>query len=506
MLNIELAKLESMDCFEGLVCSVALWKERNYEMLFSETWGFSFQTNQPSQQSTIGNRISSGKILKWDHMENYHGMKFTTHMDKTAEEALDIIQNQLGLEFPVCIDLNLGHWCLVIGIDKDDLYCLDMFFNQYNGRFSITNFKKEFSGNYVILSVLQNEIPEIDWKLILKNVTDKLSTECVFKNIRSFADEMASSFDICEEVKGYENDIWQVPLFSQLQNIVSNRINFANALRYIAKKCNEEILYRIADSVEKAGVMWSTIRGMLVKSYFMPNLQALIPKISTKIYEVASFEESIAELVSALTVSNESKPISVSLINRAKENYQDFNEFVFIDLGTYVNNKGVDSHQNSNPNANFSGTGNFLYLESLPQERIWHVGCMKFCLEDLSKTKNDNVMCMGQVINVKAGYYKAIMLLGCSDFGDFSEKIIIQYSDKTEEELLLQFSRLTVAKPFFGEIVACECKFGNNNGINVISKVRLYVQVYPVNSDKVFESLRLPYAPMIHLFAISLGL
>lgn len=116
----------------------------------------------------------------------------------------------------------------------------------------------------------------------------------------------------------------------------------------------------------------------------------------------------------------------------------------------------------------------------------------------------NNVALLGQRLEVPAGRYQALHLMGSSEQGNYQAIVTLVYQDGGTEELQLGLSDWCQL-PRFGEEVAVvfEQRRGASGAAERIT-CRILTQVLPVDPDRVLLRVDLPDRETMHLFAITL--
>jgi len=287
MLKIKPQKLESVNCFEGLIISYASWLNVNYELMFADSWGFKFNDNSLAKNITLGERINTYKSINWDYLNIYHGIKSEYHDNETSEDIIEIIKKQLSEGYPTIIFMDnywypwsstykkssngMFHAIMVTGLDeqRDSLYCTDYMFSKYNEIMQISDFKNCGSTSCLALSYNTPAREIIDWRLILRNfiIAIKRGTG-TFENMRRFSDEVITSLDIIKEMNGYSDNIWVSPLISSLIEIKNSRVNVSKMFKYIEEKESVKGFLEINKKMKQIEILWGSILGMVIKSYY----------------------------------------------------------------------------------------------------------------------------------------------------------------------------------------------------------------------------------------------
>lgn len=183
--------------------------------------------------------------------------------------------------------------------------------------------------------------------------------------------------------------------------------------------------------------------------------------------------------------------------------------FINLNLSSFFNHKliGEDNLlKNVIPLSN-SGIGGFFFNPcSLPDSlEIISIDGIPYIFPDKSPDKYDNITCEEQKIIVPSGKYSTAYILGLCEWGDFSEKIKLQFDDNTSEEIEVFFLDWWKAKWSWKYDINKDCEVALKASISNSSIHYIYYNKCNIfNSDKILNSIELPYNPNMHIFGITL--
>jgi|GEM_PF-186642 len=120
-------------------------------------------------------------------------------------------------------------------------------------------------------------------------------------------------------------------------------------------------------------------------------------------------------------------------------------------------------------------------------------------------TALNNVVMLGQRLDVPAGRYAALHLLGSSDQGNYQADVTLVYEDGGTATVTLGLSDWC-QPPRYGETVAVD--FAQRRGTSGQTErinCRILHQVVPVDAERVLVRVELPDRETMHLFALTLA-
>jgi hypothetical protein len=527
-LGIEPVHYDFLSCMEDSIVGVAEWANYNYELIFSEDWYFVFNHKiNHNLGSSFG--IFNKDIVR--RLDKYHGIKIISKK-VSSQKLIGIIKRELKKKQPIMVSMDsylcpwdwnfqkkhFHHYFLIIGIDHDECFhCCDRFFKT-NGIITQKNLIEGFLGDYKIFRFKNKEKTHVKWGQILAQTINKLKNEAgklnAFDSMRSFADSLESLTDLQNEIQGHEDFLFMAPLIKNLEDITYGRRRFAKLLKYFANETGLTDLNEISNSLVIAASQWANIRTMLIKYAFQDDIADKNQAVM-KIREVATWEEAVADRVCQIYQKN--TPTAGYFSNRtiisnelSKKNITPINSRVsFIDLSPYLNNKAFGETISTDCQANLMVTGTYFLKENLPgnQNDVWKIQRMKFRLPWLYGTDKDNISCNGQKIAVVPGIYQNIMILGCAEWGNYTDKLTLHSVDGQIEELVIKMTDC-LYEPLYGETIAWKGRAVEKiDGRPQLRGGQVYIgaQKYPATLKGKIKFVQLPEVPGIHIFAITLA-
>lgn len=513
---------ESHNCMDNILATVARWANRDYELMFCNSWGFAYNPDQ-KKDLILGSYIKSCFENRNELLEKYHGIKLNFYKANNTSDLLKRIKTELRKKNLVSINTDvflcpwfkqgykIYHYLHYVFIEDYDevngiLYCKDGTMGSNTGQLTISDLEIG-SNTCLTFSFIETEKGNNDWHKIIKSAVDRLYSSNAFDAMRRFSIDFSGNFNIQNEVSGYEAFIGIAPLFREISTVGACRKKFAKTLQYLAKIHNLEQLQRLSEILNQIGDRWGSIFGMLLKSYHLPNNTSLINKIASKISKMADEEEEFANmLIQFLQTNSTIGSLGVDIISNF--DIGQVNEYAYINLENYVNNQGFSSSLSSDCKAELSNGGKYYLTNGLPNNNNIVVNDMKFILSGINNNSNDNISCDGQIIDFNYANYSCIMILGCSELGSHSEYIEIQFKDGNSEKVPLELTNWFANKPKYKELVAWagECAIRSKLDVTISpSTVHLYAKSYHIKTKGIIKEIRLPNCPNMHIFAITLA-
>ncbi|HEX2937701.1 MAG TPA: hypothetical protein VHO66_02135 [Ruminiclostridium sp.] len=514
------------DCFEDLIVSVFDWLNKDCKYLFAYSWDFYYRRIEEAAKNndTVGKILISGELslLKEARiLKEVHGVELLFSRPGSHIDILNAIEKNCLKGMPTIIYIDTyycpwddgmykeyhhPHFCMAVGIDrqKEEISCVDAFPINYDCILPFSDLEKGFDVCVELKILDQNHdftIREILRKSI-DNFEIKINGRTKIEMIRDFAFDVQNNMDIKKECQGFEDSVWQAPVFEAITNIVNGRRQFGLLIKNSAGEIHQ--LEQVAKQLEAAANKWSTIKGMLIKAYYKKDNDTL-SAIAEKIRQIADDEALILSELKLISENDNLDNININL-----ENTDDFAGLKIIskaEISDCFNNKGIGiCDMNCNADLTDTGDGNqafYIVDDKMSENKV----DPNFNFPDING-KFDNISCDGQIIefnNIKN--CNCIMFLGCAEWGNYSEKCTVLYSDGETEEVPIEFSDWYF-NPVFGEKVvwtgyAAEKKMDRIR--QTAANVYMCSEYQKLKRGGSIKSIKLPKCDNIHIFSLTLG-
>jgi hypothetical protein len=305
---------QSRNCYEDSVVSVALWWKRRYEMMFSESWGFTFDPQKAESTKILANGLFSNKCDCTRLLQYYHGVSVNYLDPKRHQEALAIIQNELNLGNPVLIGIDtffcpwdmgfqqfhITHLCLAVGINYDDekINFIDCFNIKKNISLSYDDFFKHCSVCATFELLPFNNV-QLDDMGVVERTIKKLFYEHQignsFKMMREFGEHVRNA-NINYDFDDYPQ-IFNAPILIEVFSISKSRKQFAVTLKYLDEIYKTHKFRSAIKELHHIAQQWETVISLLTKAYHKSSDHKLLNRAADKINEISLFEEQLANAI-----------------------------------------------------------------------------------------------------------------------------------------------------------------------------------------------------------------
>lgn len=518
----------TVDCIEDAVLSVLTWYNYDYLLMYSHAWSFALHEDKVSDSTSLGRRLDIRKSYQYDLLEKFHGVKITLDDVKENVNIKSAINDELVKFKPVIIlfDMYWAPWSedyqtnkdslhafIITGIDenKENYVCTDTLYLKQGLLLPVNLLEIGTVRLYIFDSVEENK--EFTLKSILEAMIAKIQADDFFKDIKKFGTMFLTSFDNKKEMEGF-SDLTEVPLQENLFKILHNRKKIMELLSYLYEIYNEKYLLTISEHFKQIVSKWEVIRVMILKLLLTYEYQdeakngQVVMEISDKIIAVADVEQEAFCAFKAAAQIGANEETSVEMNDKRTIEAGENKGVLHLDLSRYYNNKGIEIDLNDTGTANLCGTGQFFVMNDYAlRDKLWKVENMEFLFPDLTNAVYDNISCKNQEIDIEEGHYNKIMILGCAEWGNFSERMTLKYADSSERKELLEFTDWD-SEAFFNETIAWTGRGAKRDDTSMKYldfDVHLFAFEQHISSEGKLSKIVLPDCPYIHIFAVSLG-
>lgn len=503
--EMKIIKKKDMFCYETALSTICNYYNIPYQLLFSNTWIYDYN----EYDCNVGNNII---ITDWHLFDKLRELGI-------VEEEVEEIKNTRYLR----TKLEQGNVAIIrIDIQK---------FNKMRGTsytglsapYLVYGYEKGFIAYDLHYTheviIISDEI----FKYACKNIkiyrmrdnapqfVFKYSVDCIrkylvpanpnFQKMRYLAKLFEKGVvDLKNETKGLreEDTPASAPLIDKIATLARGRNMFSLYLSYINSMIPE---IDITDACEKMAYWagkWNLVKVILIKAYYKKDYsQDVMKKIATIISDIASGEKKLYEQLVNVELNVFKKKNSRYLENIDGKNQK--MQAITIELSKLYNNAGIVI-AGSDKEADMTGLGAYIEYE---KEQLLMTKLEfqdKYNLIEIAQNVLDNISCQEQEIEIPRSIYNRLNILGCSDYGNFSDYITICYEDEMEK-VLIQLSSWINKQPQFNDKIYCTGKLLETTVRLHQSSGTLFTQSLNLKNKRVV-SIKLPNCPAMHIFSI----
>lgn len=514
MLDIKPISDPILNCVDNALISVVSWYGRRYEMIYSDTWSFDFIDAVDNE--TIGSRLFSGNRTTIDFIKDYCNVNAIQHSMNDINDFFNIIISELNNNKPVLMragSKNYPRALLVVGFNEKEkgIYYLEPAISTDTEPFYFDTDKfNTIREQYLTFNVEDYKGFNIDSEGFmnhLENTALNLLNSDMFNKIKKFSGALKNIDLIVKEFK-QSDDANDMRLVEEPHVIGIGRKKFAYFIEHFSNKFNTPGLLQISNSLTEVGDKWEIVRALLTKMLFITNKQDVADIIVNKVSSLAEEEEKIASELLDLCIKGNLKANKIN-INKNMSNCNDtknlsINNYYYVDLSTIFNNKGFGSIDEA---ADFDNNNYFFLRNGLPDDSRIDIDKISFkvknCINEM-----DNVFCLNQTVTVQKRTYSSIMLLGCTENGNYTGELEIIYDDNSTQIIPVRFTDWWSSFPIYNEKIAWSgncARLKDGEFSAMPNNVSLFAQIFKVDNNKKICKIKLPESPNIHIFAITLG-
>jgi hypothetical protein len=509
-MKIEIVRKKDMFCLETALSTICNYFDIPYQMLFARTWGYDYQ----GEDLCIGNNIS---IIDWELRDNIKQFGIIEEViTEVNADNLEYIRNAVkqGKLAIVSMDMtkfNEMNGTSYVGLYAPYLLCsYDREFVAYDLHY--THKKISMSDEVFmcacrrgLLYGAEKQKASFNFNYNIKELHRILiPSKPDFEKIEHLAKLFASGVvDLEYETKDLAEGEAPVeaPIIRKIETLSRGRNLFSLYLEYINSMITEIDIAEVCGKTSYWAGKWNLIKVILIKAYYKKDFsQDVMKKVALILYDIARGEKELYEQLLNTTVKKMEK-IDCDLFGRNEKLFAKKGKMVGIDLSKFYNNAGVRL-VGTEKSADMTGLGAYIeYEEKQIEKAILEHKCF-YEFREIAKYPLDNMLCQGQEIDIPAGVYNRIKVLGCSDYGNFSDYLTIYYEDM-EKKQIIQFSSWINKEPLFNEQVYCTGKLKETNVRLRQSEGTLFIQTIELQ-QRMIHSIKLPDCPTMHIFLLHL--
>lgn len=510
------------DCFDILIAAICNWKNVDYRMVFCESWGFVYESIKDNS-FIISNNLSTGRGDEFSYLKNYHGIDIKK-VDINNEDISPAISKEIMNNSPVMLKVDVfncpwmfnhykiqhaSHFIIINGYDEKTKK-----YNAIDNQMAING--AEFPENDLIDACKEvyiiragYETIDINTKDILRNAVDRLTDNegnyLLGKRLEIFCVDLINYMNLDEEVKNDKSEPSTALLFQLIKQIGSGRYKFSLALEYIQNVKKDLQMDYVIEMLKDVSIKWNEVLGMLIKAYFLKSREKMYSRIHLKLMDIISFEEDIVRNIIRL-INEEVNYDNYDLEPRVCEALNPV-DYKYVDIKEYLNNNGVYKEESIYCNAELSNPSRYFVPKFNIENSEINKGMFKFKINNFMNDEFDNLICEGQEIKLDIDGYDKLLILTCSEFGNFDEKIEIFYDNNEKEIISFKTSTWlsTITREeneliFLGKGVS-----RRDENVNVYPfDVSLHANYYNLkNQENKIIKIKLPDCINIHIFAIT---
>ncbi len=296
--NIKPIVNEYYSCHQGLLATYASYQKREYDMIFSESWGFKYQKeDQPFGMSLDPDYQNRRELL----LEKFHGIKVLDKLYTEKNGLIDIVQSKLP-QSPIILHCDvfdcpwnisyqrnhIDHFILIIGISDNfrQIYILDPYSNKDENTVDIANIAPASGEIGCFMTLPMVNLKTEDYLLEINNSLDHIDNTGFFKNLENFYNDFQIRFE--EVMLSEYTDVYAIPLIINLRRIANQRYCYCIFLNKMISKnlLVPSILSMMESIAEKYGLLRILLIKQIMKKKSNKECSDIITEIMSKEYEV----------------------------------------------------------------------------------------------------------------------------------------------------------------------------------------------------------------------------
>lgn len=515
-IKLPMEKTEPMFCAESAAASIAKWMNHHYELMFVDMLGFDFDYEAALKDGVMGKNLTIGFTVRQilDNLEKYHGIKVKATF-VNSENVISFLKECIDRNMPIGMSYSEEYcdwtngteesYLLLYGYEEEHFLCYDMHtYEKIEWALSFKNMvdfvqsMKEARCETYYLE--REERKDVSVDTIIERINEcRYCTDEMLEKRLQMADYIEHQIDIQREVKGYEDIVFNAPLFLNITHILRGRKLLASSFEYIYNITRDRSALECSFVFNKFGNRWKKIWSRLQITYFRYTDSKSVPCKK----KLKSISDELRVLV------NEEYQYVMDLCNHRIDGNNNFimisesedlagSQINELDISGYLNNRAFARSIENKEQADISGCGEYFYIGDLSDTITVNVYNQPVSIE-LFKEGGDNISCQEQTIEVDAAKCKKILFVGCAEWGEVVEKVTLTFENGKEIEVICYIA------DWYNQFSSKCIWSGDMKDVNgEKGKRSLFGYVYDWTEEMKLTSIQLPKNKNMHIFKILL--
>lgn len=464
-------------CFDDVLCTLAHLFKREYKFFYAKRWEF-VNIIKGKHQAGRGNAEYFEEMLRLQGftIKEIQKEQFLQRYQEILNKYICVVAFFDGYELPwdTYYQQNHNSHALIIkSVDavNGNVFCCDPWHNLENVSLKTAELKCGLKKLYVPIVGEMQTSDEQRVNFIyecMKNVNKNM-----FREMKDLADNLTEESDFNE-------------LFKYINVVAWNRWTLGICFKTMGTVSDN--LYQYGLEMQKNSNLWNSVKLALIKCGVFKNLASnrlgsLVAYVKKNIYGISVREE---DLYTRITQNKEVR----ALETEKQSNLSIGCDLKKIKIDHLFNNMGISSSSITNVKTDLTGTGESFILDDLCDGIFIGNG-----------TKNDNIICDGQVIDSKSKYIKNLYILGCCEWGDYSDFLIVNIDTEKEKKIMLSLSDWSEG-PKFGEKIVVTGSLKKNGIESDDSRIKAYIYMIKLCVECCVDTITLPRCTNMHIMDI----
>lgn len=507
-------------CGEYVDAMISSWYKKGYEMMFA---GASNIVVGNEKDWFLKNCIDQREWKARTSLERYHGVKSILMKKNDIPNLVQFVLKEIEEHNPVSLEVDMNYISCIDAIDKSidsmnvvvvigiDSNLQRIYFRIIHGRDKYRDVQsmsfEEMNACVIAVRKYSNEKKELEEF----NLNEFLITKAKEFEIINVCGKLVQFSELLEHEIKFENifgdkenlQLRDIPLVFNAAALYRSRALFSFCLEFLSKRYNKPILKTIANDFMVAAGKYYNIRGVVLKCHYSHKLtRTNLDNIIKYIQLIADIEQNA---ISKMKIGDSVSDLGYVMGGKRQTINANANNY-YVDLQRYFNNKCFSHKVTHEADANFDGIGGYFIDTDYPYDQTISVNDTTSFKIGPYNDSADNIICIGQRIDLRAGRYKKMMIMACSCHGSFKDYVKLVYSYKENERLLIVSSSFWYPKAHFSETIAWQGEYAmylEDSYYIEQRKLNIYSSYYSISDEDKLEAIILPDCPDIHIFGLS---
>jgi hypothetical protein len=507
-------------CLYDILATLSKYNNIEYRYAFAHEFNFQFNYSMFENTALIGKSIEQKYSDGFDLFEKYTGYHLTYCYITDFNEEVKFIKEMLSIKQPAIIHFDAfylpwdpffgkihnNHAVLVVGFEeeKSSVYITDPYFNIKKMKISLDTIQK--ASKFFIYFKNTEKISNLSSNKDL--LLEYIHNDCfisypskIFQNLIFLANQFKFNF-IAKKEFSFNSILDQNDIFINISDIILRIGLFYISIDFIYSKDESPYLQDVLEQLKKIISAWNEILSLIAKEYFNNNDNSFI--ITQNIIIMANYYESVLRNIKFYINTEDRKINNINNNNKVLKDFS-MDKVLCLKLERFYNNNGF-LQPDCNGNADLTGMREaFCYDENISGKNVFD-STYKFLFPKIEKNRNNNISCNGQSILVPIDFYSNGLILYCSVWGNYYDKITLEYNNGQREESYLWYTDITSDSSNKTSIVwSGKTGYFDNGKINIIApSASIFFISFKIVPDTKLRKIYLCKCSNIHIFSISL--
>src|SRR5436190_21175661 len=91
--------LRFFTCYDDVIASIAKWKNKDYKLMYCDSWNFFYESNNRNNQNIIKKLTVNENVIEktMENLKKFHGIEVNFYKNPSSENIINAIKNSLSI-------------------------------------------------------------------------------------------------------------------------------------------------------------------------------------------------------------------------------------------------------------------------------------------------------------------------------------------------------------------------------------------------------------------------